>query len=125
MTFGSADKFHQVVINLVTNAIEAFHDVASEIDGRKIKISLATIRENIFLKVCDNACGISAEVLPMLFEPFFTTKNFGKQGVGIGLAITKQIIEKDFEGSIFAENNSDGGATFTVQFPLKREPIFH
>jgi len=112
--FGSPLKFHQVVMNLVLNAIEA--------GGKHVVVRL--VRENHFfvLTIADDGSGIAANVQAKIFDPFFTTKQGGdKQGTGIGLAITKRIVENDLHGSISVSNKE--GTTFTVRFPLINETI--
>jgi len=65
------------------------------------------------ISVTDSGQGIPAEKLTRLFESFFTTK---ENGMGLGLAIARSIIDSH-QGRIFAENNSDGGATFRFDLP--------
>jgi C4-dicarboxylate-specific signal transduction histidine kinase len=64
----------------------------------------------VHIVLSDNGPGIQPEQLPHLFEPFFTTR---EEGTGIGLAISKTIIESH-DGRIMADNNSQGGATFEI-----------
>ena len=117
--FGTKLKFHQVIVNLVLNAIDSFKSLPSEPDhGRHVVIRLGKEGEYIVLKVEDNGSGIPTELQSKIFEPFFTTKSAGK-GTGIGLAITKRIVEKDFGGTITVESAEGRGSTFTVRFPLK------
>ena len=113
--FGSPLKFHQVVINLVSNAIEA--------GGKKVLIRMAREgkidgADDIVLSVIDDGPGVPLELRQKIFDPFFTTKRGDRQGTGIGLAITKRIIENDLGGSIEVSENDAAGAIFTVRFPV-------
>lgn len=112
-TFGDPAKFHQVVVNLLMNAIEA--------GGNAIRISLAREGDDAVIQVIDNGPGIAPDIKTKIFEPFFTTKHAEKKGIGIGLAITKRIIEKDFGGAIDVESEIGKGTAFTVRFPLRAE----
>jgi two-component system sensor kinase FixL len=68
----------------------------------------------VVISVIDSGRGIRPEKLPRLFDSFFTTK---ENGMGLGLAIARSIIDAH-HGRIFAENNSDGGATFRFDLPV-------
>ena len=72
------------------------------------------------IQVRDTGPGISAEALPRVFEPFFSTKEVGR-GTGLGLAIAYGIV-KDHRGAITADNHPDGGAVFTIELPLAKQP---
>jgi signal transduction histidine kinase len=108
----NAQEIKQVVLNLLTNALDSLND-----DGT-VRIELA-VRENFAeLTVIDNGCGMEPEVLKHIFEPFFTRRR-GGQGTGLGLSISYRIIS-DHGGTI--EGTSDGagqGATFRVRLPLQ------
>ena len=96
--------------NLLNNALEA----APEKKGL-IKV-LVTVRGlDAEIRVSDNGSGIAAENMPHLFDPYFTTKD--KTGTGLGLFITKQVIEER-GGTIHAESAPGAGATFIVRLPL-------
>ncbi len=104
-----ADRVHfqQVLLNLMLNAMDAMNDSAP---GRR-KVILQADRDSeglIVIGVRDSGHGIAPERLSQVFEPFFTTK---AQGMGMGLAISRTIIEAH-GGKVWAQNNSDGGATF-------------
>jgi CheY-like chemotaxis protein len=72
------------------------------------------------LRVSDSGGGIDAAHLPHIFDPFFTTKDVG-QGTGLGLATVHGIVTQS-QGQIWAENEPEGGARFTVILPLTEEP---
>lgn len=110
---GDAEKIHQVLLNLVINAIDASENgievvVKLEVDQGK---SLATI------EVDDSGSGIDEDNLQRVFEPFFTTKS---SGTGLGLAIARNIIEKH-GGSLTLRNRSEGGVEARIELPLLGE----
>jgi len=74
--------------------------------------------QRVEISVSDSGPGVPREKLPRLFESFFTTK---ENGMGLGLAIARSIIDAH-EGRIFAENNSDVGATFRFNLPVRQSP---
>jgi iron only hydrogenase large subunit-like protein/nitrogen-specific signal transduction histidine kinase len=109
------DQMMQVLINLLTNAIEAMPQ------GGTIDIRTERRSGNVAILVRDTGVGIKQEHLNKIFEPFFTTKQMGK-GTGLGLAVTYGII-KMHRGNIEVESNADPGAgptgtTFTVTIPV-------
>jgi len=118
---GDKDMLRQVFLNLCINAIQAMprgghlrleyhHDGPSKDN-----------REFIVASVSDSGDGIAPEHLPQIFDPFFTTKDVG-QGTGLGLAVSRRIIE-DHGGWIAAANQPlDKGAVFTVFLPQWQEP---
>ena len=105
---GDSEKLEQVAINLVKNAIDA-----SDYGG-KIDIILESNNNEAKLSVVDTGHGIASGQLEKIFEIFYTTK---KHGTGMGLAISKNIVEAH-KGSLVACNNREGGATFTMTLPL-------
>jgi signal transduction histidine kinase len=108
-------ELQQVVLNLVLNAMDAAHQNGS---GSRASIGVTTERsgDNIQLSVRDSGAGISAEVEERLFEPFFTTK---KNGLGMGLSISRSIIELH-GGRIVVHNLPEGGAEFRVTLPAAK-----
>lgn len=100
----------QVLINLIKNAKEALQDVQKE--AKYIKITAYEEKDNIILEINDNANGIPPNVLSKIFDAYFTTKE-KQNGTGLGLYMSKMIIEKHLNGSVFASNTSEG-ACFRV-----------
>ncbi len=96
----------QVLLNLLRNALEA--SVPTGASSVRLEISAAD--SMVLFKVIDQGTGISDDVLPNLFTPFFSTK---RTGMGIGLNICRSIAETH-HGRITAQNNPEGGATFTL-----------
>lgn len=110
----SGDRVHlqQVVLNLLFNSIDASERQPDE--RRRVVIRASRTAQGLVeLAVTDRGEGIAPDLLPRLFEPFLTTKS---RGIGIGLAISRTIVELH-GGQISAENNPQGGATF--RFTLK------
>ncbi|MHC4534985.1 MAG: ATP-binding protein [Planctomycetota bacterium] len=105
------EKIHQVLLNLILNAVQASSD------GKSVSITLSKNESSgqALLTVEDNGSGIDDNNLDRLFEPFFSTKS---TGTGLGLAIAKSIIEKH-GGSISLQNRTEEGVTATVTLPLK------
>jgi two-component system sensor kinase FixL len=113
---GDPVQIQQVLVNLVSNAIDAMRQTPP--DRRKVEISTAGNGDNeVRLSVRDHGTGIGTEVNERLFERFFTTK---EQGLGMGLAIVRSIVESH-GGDIQAENVADGGALFYFTLPVKRK----
>lgn len=77
-------------------------------------IKVSNKNGKVVLEIADNGTGIKEEVLDKIFEPYFTTKEQGR-GTGIGLYMSKMIIEDNMGGSIRAYNNNSGGAIFVVE----------
>ncbi|QOG11213.1 response regulator [Arcobacter sp. FWKO B] len=118
MIDGYFNEFRQVVLNLFANskdAIEARMKENEELDGY-IKITLSKVSDSISLTFCDNGGGISPEIQSKIFNPYFTTK-FAGQGTGIGLYLSKSIIEKFHNGTIEVYNKNDG-ACFEIKFKI-------
>jgi len=114
----SGDLVHlqQVLLNLVVNGIDAV-DEASRGDRRvRVTASLDGPRA-VEIAVSDSGPGIPADKLTQIFDPFFTTK---AKGMGMGLPICRTIIEAH-NGRIWAENKSDGGASFRFTLPIAEE----
>ena len=123
-TFGNPIKFNQIAANLIANAIDAYPKIEiKEKSGkqRKVYVDLTLQGEKtIVLTVRDEGTGIREDLLDKIFEPFFTTKAF-KEGMGIGLALTKEMVEKDFNGKIQVESALGKGSKFTVTFEQAEE----
>lgn len=105
-------KMNQVLMNLISNAIDAIKEKGL------IEISTKRNGDNCIISVKDNGMGISEEVLPKIFDPFFTTKDVG-QGTGLGLAISYGIIE-EHNGTIEVHSKVNEGTLFTITIPLKQ-----
>jgi two-component system sensor kinase FixL len=114
MPMVEGDRVHlqQVLLNLVLNGMDAMADTPE--DERWLTVSTAGSESGqVEIAVSDSGSGIRPDRLPRLFESFFTTK---KEGMGLGLSISRMIVEAH-RGQIRAENNSGRGATFRVVLP--------
>ena len=118
--FADKERIYQVISNLIRNAVKFTTG-----DQAKIEIILEKVKDNkenewISIKIRDNGTGIDPEILPRLFSKFTTKSEFG--GTGLGLYISKQIIEAH-GGTIRGYNNLNGekGATFEFTLPLYKK----
>jgi C4-dicarboxylate-specific signal transduction histidine kinase len=117
VVFGDSIQFQQVILNLVMNGIEAMTSVTD----RPKPLILCTQTENrgqIRVSVRDSGIGLNEEVMRRLFEPFFTTR---AKGMGMGLSISRSIIEAH-GGRLWAESNGSDGATFQFTLPSEDGP---
>jgi PAS domain S-box-containing protein len=110
MAYGYPNEFSQVVLNILTNARDAF--VANQIPNRKLDITIHERGEYLDAIFTDNAGGIEQALLGKIFDPYFTTR---PNGTGLGLYMTKMILE-NMNGSVVVENTGDG-ARFTLSVP--------
>jgi signal transduction histidine kinase len=110
---GDRVQLQQAILNLVVNGIDAMRDMP--IESRIISIETARDEKYAELTVSDHGPGIPEEKLKQVFDPFYTTK---AEGMGMGLSITRTIIEAH-HGQILARNQPDGGASFQIRLPLR------
>ncbi len=106
-----AVQLEQVVLNLITNALDAINDQPEKL----ITIDCLHQQDWFEIHVRDNGPGISKELREQIFEPFFTTKRRG-QSLGLGLSISYNII-KSFGGKLTVDDGSGSGASFCIQLP--------
>ncbi len=104
----------QVLINIIKNAKEAIE--AAGVKKRKISIVVNEIKDEMLIKICDNGGGIKESIIGKIFDPYFSTKS-QNVGTGIGLYMSKTIIEKHLNGIITAYNLGDG-ACFEIRLPM-------
>jgi len=114
-------EFSQVLINIINNAKDAI--LSKSLEEKIIKIDVCSIEDNIKISIHDNAGGIPEDIIDNIFNDHFTTKE-ESGGTGIGLTMSKKIIENHFEGSLLASNTqfilnekSYYGACFTIIIP--------
>ena len=109
---GDRVQLQQVMLNLLLNACEA---VSSKRSGeRMLTVSTALDGDGLLLtSIADRGSGIPSDMADRLFDAFFTTK---PHGLGLGLSLCRSIIASH-GGRLWADNNPDGGATFTVALP--------
>jgi signal transduction histidine kinase len=107
----NAQEIKQVVLNLITNALDSLDP------GGTAVLDLRKVGGVAELVVRDDGCGMTKEVLRHLFEPFFTRRR-GGQGIGLGLSITYRIVQ-DHGGEIAPHSDGPGrGSEFRVTLPL-------
>lgn len=115
--FVDADHVSQALINIIVNALEGMPN------GGKLTIKTDACKKHgecVTVSVIDTGCGISDRIVDKIFDPFFTTKNKeGEKGLGMGLAISKRIIE-DHHGEICVESKVGQGTTFSVCLPCRK-----
>ena len=106
-------QIEQVLLALVMNAIDAMPRGGN----LWLQTRVTPAGNALEIEVRDDGCGIPPEILPHMFEPFLTTKESGK-GVGLGLAVSRSIIERH-HGSIAVESEPGKGTTFFIRLPLQ------
>ena len=112
---GDANRLQQVIWNLLSNAVK-FTPI-----GGKVEVRLEEVNHQVQIQVIDNGKGIKADFLPYVFDYFrqadsTTTRKFG--GLGLGLAIVRQVVELH-GGTVYAASAGEGkGSTFTIKLPL-------
>jgi signal transduction histidine kinase len=112
---GDADRLHQVLVNLIGNAIKFTNQ-----GGIKVRIS-APQKETLSIEVADTGAGIPPEQLPDIFETFRRGSNYAqreRQGAGLGLSIAKEIVTR-MGGEIQVASEPGKGSTFTVSIPFQ------
>ncbi|WP_297308512.1 ATP-binding protein [Neptuniibacter sp.] len=113
---GDTVRLEQVLVNLISNALQAME----EQDSQQIDISTKRDNGQVTLQVRDYGPGIPVDEVDRVFEPFYTTKKAG-QGLGLGLSISHRIIES-MGGELSVANHIDGGAVFTLCLPAAPAP---
>ncbi|MEE8169242.1 MAG: ATP-binding protein, partial [Phycisphaerae bacterium] len=107
------DGIHQVVMNLVSNAIDA---VAKSTGAVNVKTRFDQAAQQALIIVADNGPGIPKEKLGRVLEPFYSTK--GQGGTGLGLAVARKIVT-EHHGRIEVQSEPDAGTIFTVRLPVR------
>ncbi|MDF1882143.1 PAS domain-containing sensor histidine kinase [Sulfurimonas sp. MAG313] len=113
---GGLNEFKQVIINILNNAQEAIESNPSS--NNMIVIKISQEKNQALVSIRDDGGGISKDVIQKIFDPYFTTKN-QTQGTGLGLYMSKQIIENSMCGSLNVKNIKNG-AEFIISLPLEK-----
>jgi signal transduction histidine kinase/pSer/pThr/pTyr-binding forkhead associated (FHA) protein len=112
-----ADGLHQVLVNLLSNALDAVEPKKGLI---RVVCRYDDANRQSVIEVIDNGPGIEPSMMPHLFELFHSTK--GNRGTGIGLAVSKKIVD-EHEGTISVRSVPGEGATFTVRLPAANDSM--
>jgi signal transduction histidine kinase len=107
------NELKQIIIVLLNNAKDILTN--RNVYGAKIKVKVTHRDEKIVIVVCDNGGGMTKSVMKKIFEPYFTTKH-KSQGTGLGLYMSKKIIQERFGGSMDVENVKEG-VCFCIALP--------
>ncbi len=121
----SPSQINQVVMNILMNGVHAIEEKEKSLnlapgehyDGQII-IKTWSKKDHVFLSITDNGSGMKKSTQKKIFEPMFTTKEVGK-GMGMGMALTKQIIDQH-GGSISVKSKEGEGTTFTIKLPVRQ-----
>ena len=119
-----AGPINQVLMNILSNAIDALDDVNSQLtfeemseNHSQIEICTEVVGNFVEIKISDNGPGITEEVKQRIFDTFFTTKPIGK-GTGMGLSISYQIIVERHNGKLYCTSELGKGTEFTIKMPI-------
>jgi signal transduction histidine kinase len=111
-------------MSILSNAIDALEERNHQLTLEEIKAQPSTIRvstaakeDTIIIKIADNGIGISEVIGSKIFDPFFTTKVVGK-GMGLGLAISYQIITCKHSGKLYYNSTPGQGTEFVIELPI-------
>ncbi|MBF0317843.1 MAG: GAF domain-containing sensor histidine kinase, partial [Nitrospirae bacterium] len=119
---GYPNEFKQVILNILNNSKDAIisrRNNGDKIQGRiEVDITSDEDNEQIMVSIIDNGGGIPGDIIDMIFEPYYTTK--GAEGTGIGLYMSKTIIETNMGGRLTVKN-VDGGAEFVIALPYGKK----
>jgi len=114
---GGLNEFKQVLINIINNAQEAIE--TNESANKRIRVLITQKDNQAIISISDDGGGINKDVIQKVFDPYFTTKN-QTQGTGLGLYMSKQIIENSMCGSLSVKNTKEG-AEFKISLPLMQQ----
>ena len=112
--FANEIEVSQVIVNLFNNAIFEVSKI-DNISKRWVKLETSSDEKNLVIKITDSGPGIPTDIRKKIMDPFFSTKG-PKEGTGIGLSISKKMIESN-NGSLRLEDSKE--TTFTVSIPLE------
>jgi signal transduction histidine kinase len=111
---GDSGRLGQILLNLCTNAIDAYEDAS--VSGGRILVQVIQCEQAVTITVSDFAGGVPAHVLPHIFDELYTTKGPGR-GTGLGLWIARTIVEQEFGGTLTVETAVGVGSAFSAAFP--------
>lgn len=114
-----ASSISQVLLNLINNAKDAFENHQQ---NKSIVLTFTTLKDGVKITCGDTGKGIAPEIQKKIYDPYFSTKT-KKRGSGIGLYMSKQIIQKLFEGTLEIEQNSKYSTCFSIVLPFSHSCI--
>ena len=117
--FGYKNELSQVLLSILNNSKDAL--IENTTSNRFINISLSQSKNNLLINIEDNAKGVNEAILGNIFDPYFSTKNT-KNGTGLGLYMSKIIINEHFKGNISANNRNDG-LEIVIKIPKQKNKI--
>lgn len=125
------NELSHVFLNIISNSKDALCSTINK-DDRIIKIIVHKYKKNIIINMLDNGGGIQEDIIPKIFEPYYTTK-YKSAGTGIGLYMSKQIIEKHMNGTILyktvthkiKDNRNFNCSLFTIKIPIINEKVIY
>jgi signal transduction histidine kinase len=113
--FGDGKLLEEIIITIINNSIDAL--VTRNIYKPFVKLSVWNEIGCLFIKICDNAGGVSKSIMKKIFEPDFTTKH-ASEGTGIGLFMVKKLLDEKMN-ALLEVKNVESGVCFTLQLPRK------
>ena len=114
LIIGYPTELGQSIVNILSNAKDALME--NEIEDKSIRLLLRAHDDEISIVIRDNAGGIADNIVEKIFDPYFSTKS-EQHGTGLGLYITKIIVEEHMKGKLSVYNH-DSGAVFSITFKL-------
>lgn len=119
--YGDVVKFNQLIANVLANALEAsenLNDPTRAVVGVRVHQDGA----KVVVTITDHGVGIPPENIDQLFDPFYSTKATVRSGLGLGLALVKQYVEKDFKGRVRVTSDAEHGTVFTITLKGQKRP---
>jgi len=125
---GFRNEFEHVILNLVNNSRDAINERNARggpgaAENGFLSFDFYHAEDKVTIKVCDNGGGIAPEAMGSIFDPYFTTKDL-TMGTGLGLYMSKVIVEEHMQGKLYADN-AEGGAIFTIELPSPGKEVDH
>lgn len=115
---GNKTRFGQIIMNLLSNAIEACCKNNNEDKNILIQLEENKTDNLLIIKISDNGIGMDKEQQKHIFQPFFSTKENNGKNIGLGLSVVKEIIQKDFSGDISVHSRQNFGTQFIIKLPI-------